>query len=242
MKRFSDRRASALAGPIREIRAGAEIRPVLTQALGEAFTGKVLRALTRVERIEGTGEGRSPGPGVKHQGTAKVKFAANPMRGENHAMVRHAVLLLLHVLGVLPPDSKRVISPKLWLGHQGGAKGEPRGKALANRIGVSVRELERYVTVFRQANILTQHQPPARELKERNPELVGRRSGHAYAEWKLIGEVPRELARTLKAWWLGHRPAPNVAAPPAPRTSSPTGAPVGALIAGFMARIPAPES
>ena len=197
-------RASPLAGAREEIRQGLPIGPTLRSVLGDSLATRVLDVLCRVVEFEGCGAGARPAPGIRHQGTARVEFAQRPLRAADSAPVRRACSFLLCIMERMPHQGPaRVVCPELWMGHQGGAKGAPRGKALANRVGVSVRELERYLTVFRQSGIIRQWQPPASELKERSPRLVGRRSGYAYACWELMGELPRELARILRAWRTG---------------------------------------
>lgn len=237
--------ASPLAGALREIRVGLPLGPILRACVGDRMTDRVLDVLCRVREFEGCGAGVQPRAGVRarHQGTARVEFAPRPLRPADSRVVRNACHFLLLILERMPIEGPtRVVSPELWLGHQGGAKGAPRGKALANRIGVSVRELERYLTVFRQSGILRQWQPPASELKARSPKLVGRRSGYAYACWELLSDLPRELARILREARSTASPSVELASAP-PRAPMPARfATAGSLAARFLAMVPSPDS
>lgn len=237
-----DPHASPLARELAEIRGTGPVGPVLRRVVGDGMAEKILGGLMRVRRFEGPGRGRSPSPGVRHQGTATVEFAPEPVRSADSGPVRRAVTLLLTVLDQLPECSAgnpaRVISRRLWIGHQGGAKGAPRGFSLANRLKISVREIERYLVVFRELGVLRQWQPP-KSIGERDPRLIGRRSGHPYACWQLE-TVPAQLSATLAAWWRRAKgmasPRPPVVAP-SPRAPSSDDA-----RARFMALIPAPDS
>ena len=195
--------ASPLAHEILKIKGGSPVAPVLRSVVGDSTAEKLVTAAMRVRHFEGTGEGLRPSREKRHQGSARVEFAPEAVRPSNHVVVQRMAILLLMVLEHLPKCGSKIMTQKLWLGPH---VGPGVGNSLAARLGCSVREIERYLVVLRQAQVLRTWQPPAEKVA--NKRLVGRRSGRAYNCWQLIGELPRELlARLRPAFSAGARAA-----------------------------------
>jgi len=200
--------ASVFGPHISRILSGDRVGPTLRDALGDRLASRVLHVVSRVCRIEGEGAGVQTKKGVKrkHQRSAKVRFAPGPVRTVDSRAVRRIVALVLMVLEQMSYDRKRVISRRLWIGC-----GEKRQSvSLAGRLGVSPREVERYIVILRQGGILEQWQIPASELQDRAPQLVSRRTGYVYACWELVGEMPRELIERFRRWYRKVQPPPQV--------------------------------
>lgn len=139
-------------------------------------------------------------------------FRSAPFRDPNERGVRRALALLASVCERMAVDSGRAISQRLWLGH-----GRAGRWGLAYRLGVGPWELSRYLLVLDAGGVLKSWQPPAKELAEKYPQLVGRRSGHAYRAYEWCTQLPRELVQRLTDHWGGAKKAPEMQAPEAPR-------------------------
>jgi hypothetical protein len=181
-------------------RGEAGVGETLTKCFGEALTAKFLDASTRailtdvksaVRKLSSKGKPYAP------PNTAVAGFAPSPVREPESAPVRHMAILLLTVLERLEPDGSRVASRALWLGNPNAIHQPPN--SLAGRVGRTVRELERYLAVFRTAGILEAWQPPSS-----SGSLKSKR-GHCYNVYSLAVPMPRELTATLAEWRNAHK-------------------------------------
>jgi len=244
VKRVKATRATPLQREISKIQQGSPVAPVLRLVVGDALAERTITAAVRVRHLEGTGEGLRPSPKIRHRGTAKVEFAPEQVRPTTELCVRRMVLLVLMILEKLPPKGDRIISRQLWLGpHTGPGVGE----SLAARLGCSVREIERYLVVLRQAGVLTAYQPPDGVMPD---EYVGR-SGKPFNIYRLCGEMPRELLLLLRPAYAAEARAierakeateaasflerpESTASPPEPRERKAS----AAALAAFMKMVP----
>lgn len=181
-------------------RGEAPIAEVLTKCFGEALTAKFLDAATRAILTDVKSEVRklsAKGKPFAPPGTAVAGFAPSPVRESESAPVRYMAVLLLTVLERLPPGGSRVAARGLWLGNPNAERQAPN--SVAGRVGRTVRELERYLAVFRTAGILEAWQPPANSGSPKS------RKGHCYNVYELAVPMPLELNETLEAWRAAHK-------------------------------------
>ncbi len=185
------------------------MRVELAAALGEELTEACLRVWTRAEvaqtrapreRWEASRRGGEHAP----PRSAVAMFSPHPVRDEDDSCTRHQALLLLAVLEQMwwephDPSAPRTCGSKLYL---------PR---LAARIGVGVRELDRYLAILRTAGILQAWQPPAKDLPAK---MRGKK--HAYNVWRLNRALPRPLTERLKRFQVRGKQAAAEKSRPAP--------------------------
>ena len=113
-----------------------------------------------------------------------------------------------------------------WIGPKGRTGRPEQGhrlntRWLALRLGCSVREVERYLTVLRSSGLIQTWQPPTSSGCPK-----GNISGHCFNLFELVGEIPPELERHLaafhRAWWPKTASARAAWAPEAPETRAPS--------------------
>lgn len=180
-------------------RSEAPIPEVLTQLLGLELAQQFLHWATHValEDVR-SDERRTSEKGVVYapRRSAIATLSPAPVRSVESAAVRSMALLLLHVLETFEPGGARTNSRGLYLGTPNAER--PNG--LSGRLGRSVRELERYLVVFRCAGVLGAHQPPGSA-----PGVVRSRRGYAYNVYTLQQAMPRELHEALQGWRASFR-------------------------------------
>lgn len=183
------------------------MRPELERVLGLELTSDVLKCLTHAETLDtaGTGEAEKAdrkGRRRSKRYTARATYLPHPVRSEEDLCVRRACAFLLAILERMRPTQSgkgRALSRALWLGRLPGREGR---WGMADRIGVSVRQLEHYLAVL--SPIVARWQPPANDV---GPRYTGRVSGHAYATYELRREMPAKLKRALGGRWVRPREA-----------------------------------
>ena len=174
------------------------MRPELERVLGLELTSDVLRCLTHAETLD------TAGSGTGKRYSARARYLPHAVRAEEDTCVRRACELLLRIIERMRPTASgrgRALSRALWLGRLAGREGR---WGLADRIGVSVRQLEHYLVVL--APIVGRWQPPASEV---GPRFVGRVSGHAYAIYELRRDMPVATKRALGGRWLRRDDVPR---------------------------------
>ena len=178
------------------------VEAVASRVWGASVGKRVLDACTRAVNLDVSS--RRP-----------VAFAAQPVRDTSARSVRRMVDLALVICERMLPDRGDTMrgvahSRGLYLGHAWRTpKGVPRRKGqwgVSAKVGVSPRQLDRYLEVLRAAGLVTRHQPP----KDEAPNVLrGRISGHAYAVFRLLCDVPRELKVLLGGRWVKGSRAPK---------------------------------
>lgn len=178
--------APSTTGPLgqglRRLVRGVDVTIALTYSVGHELATKVTRALSRAKLREIRAD--------------DVPVTAAPyVHDLNAPHIRRAAIVLVLICQWFGPSGRT--------GHR--AQGSRlRVDVLADRAGVSVREIERYLAVFRQAGILKNWQPP------KSSGLPSGISGHCYALYELAAGIPRELERHLarfhRAWWPRRAP------------------------------------
>lgn len=223
-------------------RGEAPIAETLARVFGEALAARFIDAATRAVLTDVKSETRklsSKGVPYAPPGSAVAGFAPTARRTSESAPVRHMAIMLLTVLERLPPGGSRVASRGLWLGNPNPGQRQPPN-SVAGRVGVEVRELERYLAVFRTAGILEAWQPPATSGSPKS------RRGHCYNVYDLAVPMPRELTETLEAWRAAHQTQERAAvrraaeAPAAPERAKPTES-AAAVAAALLARFKPPD-
>lgn len=134
--------------------------------------------------------------------TQGVKWEAEPVHEANTPQERRACALLLMVLSWVTPTG-RAWTSKLFRGHNkrltddGALEHMPAKSAggLAARLGISPREIDRYLQVWKAAGILQVWQGPNDAPKR------FRGAEYAYAVFQWVGEVPRAVSERLANWW-----------------------------------------
>jgi hypothetical protein len=180
-------------------RGEAPIAQVFGERFGEELTAKFLDAATRAVLVDVKSETRKStarGGQYAPPRSAVAGFAPVPLREAESAPVRAMALLLLTVLEHFEPGGSRVASRALWMGNPRAIHQPPN--SLAGRTGRSVRELQRFLAVFRCAGILEAVQPPSS-----SGSLKGKK-GHPYNVWILAAPMPVSLHETLAAWRTAH--------------------------------------
>lgn len=164
----------------------------MSSAIGAELTAKWLGALTRATTFRVRGQGR------KFKRSARATFEIEPVRSEDSPEVRAACLWLLCVLECFRAGSQRAMGPKLWVGVMRGEKGKLGYWGLADKVHRSPAELARYLAVARSAGIFHDWQAKGTDVPA---ALKGRVSGHAYATYELLPEMPRQLTEHLQAFY-----------------------------------------
>jgi len=169
---------------------GVELEAVLGSELTERFLATVKRAAVAKTAAPREAWETSKRTGVRFapRRSARARFLPMDVRtGEDNCTRRMAVFLLcvLEHLWHAPahPDKPRVCNWRVYL---------PR---LAARVGVTPRELERYLAIFRSAGLVDAWQPPK---TDKTPRHMHGTSGHCYNVYRLNQPIPRALAERLK--------------------------------------------
>lgn len=173
--------AQSTTGPLgqglRRLTRGVDVTLALSYSLGHELATKAIRALSRVKLREVRAD------------DSKIPSAPY-VHDENAPHIRRAAIVLVLICQWLGPTGRT--------GHR--AQGSRlRVDVLADRAGVSIREIERYLAVLRQAGILKNWQPP------KSSGLPAGISGHCFNLYELVAGIPKaleaHLARFHRAWW-----------------------------------------
>jgi hypothetical protein len=215
-------------------RGESPIADVMRETFGEELGAKFMDAATRAVLTDVKSETRKrseSGLMFAPPRTAVAGFAPTALRDAESAPVRAMAILLITVLEAFEPGGSRVASRGLWLGNPNAEHQPPN--SVAGRIGRSVRELQRYLAVFRWAGILEAIQPPSKSGS------VKGKKGHCYNVYMLAVPMPLTLHETLASWRAAHvktqrtKQRTAAAAPPAAsqRPLSPNASKTAALYA-----------
>jgi hypothetical protein len=154
--------------------------------IGSAASPRDDRKLRPSDEIDEFGESGTRVLGTRF--TARVRVDAVALREQSHPEVVGPVLLLLAILDQVKPGSRRAWDRALWLGPAKMPEKAP--PCLAQRLGVSVRTVERWIATLRTIGALDNWQPPASEANERQKN----KNGRTYSLYE-IGEMSPEWAQ-----------------------------------------------
>lgn len=170
---------------------------MLTEACGSSFAGRFLSAAraASLRRITTPTQHPSPPSAGGAQGStrrrARAHFNAGPIKDANAPDVRRQARLLLEICGWLRPWKER---GSRRTGHEG-QEHKLNKRNLSARLGVSTKEIERYLTVMEDAGVVRRWQPPADSGMPK-----GNISGHCFSVYELVGEMPAPLRLELEGW------------------------------------------
>ena len=134
-----------------------------------------------------------------------ARVSPYPIKGANSLDVRRMALALTLILACIRPGARRVNPRAYELLNV---------KTLAWRVGVSERELDRYLAIFRMAGILKAWQPPGESGCHKGS------SGHCFALYEMLEEQPPELRSELEAYYGKARAAERAALTQAPHAAA----------------------
>ena len=154
--------------------------------IGSAASPRDERKLRSTDEIDEFGESGTRVLGNRF--SARVRVDAEPKRDQSHPEVVGPVLLLLAILDQVKPGTRRAWDRALWLGPAKMPEKAP--PCLAQRLGCSVRTVERWLAVLRTIGALDNWQPPASEATERQKN----KNGRTYSLYE-IGEMSPEWAQ-----------------------------------------------
>lgn len=183
----------------------SDVATILETVLGADKTRDALRAIRRSRLHLLSRDG--------------VVFERSDVQPPNTWKERRMSALLLDILQ-RASASGRAWTSKLFRGHSKRLNGDGELEHMparsaggqAARLGVSPREIERYLEVFKAAGILDVWQGPS------DAPRAFRGEAYAYAVYQWIGPVPNAVAVRLAQWWgrsgraLKAGAAPDVAA------------------------------
>jgi hypothetical protein len=166
--------------------------------------------------------------------TARVRLDARARRGEDAPEVVGPVLLLLHILDHMCLHERnqeyRAWTKALWLGKQHRGTDQQPHHSLSRALGVSVRELQRWLAALRTLGVVKNWQP---RVDEKTPANARTRKGRAYSCYLLgeLGETWSDYQRGLRkeAAMKAHtklstnQESANEATSPAVQPGSPSG-------------------
>ena len=171
---------------------GHSVEDELSAAVGPELAAEALKLFGRAEvstiaaprdKWEKARSGREYAPAR----SARAKFRDAPVRsGEDNCTRRQAVLLLMVLEQVWhdPHDvhAPRICNQRLYL------------QRLAARVGVHVREVQRYLAILRSGGLVDTWQPPVTDATPKS--MRGKR--HCYSVWRLNRTLPRVLREALR--------------------------------------------
>lgn len=188
-------------------------------------------------------------------------FRQTPARAQ---MERRFFGLMLIILGELRGEQSRAWTKQLWRGRRETCRVSPDGEwqrvyfrnrrkdgttgaqgGLAARVGVCVREVDRYLQIAKAAGLVSVWQGPTRERAKKHFE-GGKKYAFAVFQWaaELSHAVRDRIRGRVSAMDRAEGPAPraSASAPPAPASAEETdGLNFGAIAAALRTR-PAPPS
>lgn len=200
-------------------------RDVLAEAAGSEFADRVVRGVqfaTLEELTRTRAEAGEPAPTLRQ------------VHGHAAKHMRRIVRLVLLVLEEMGTESGKACGSRLWLGK---TRDERTGKyvkageqlGLAQRVGVCVRELQRYIALLQHADVWRVWQPMERTEGGtgcRAPAKLPRHMRgevYAYNVYQLRGPMPRRLKENLLRFYGKKKSPPNGDAATA-ASSGPAGA------------------
>lgn len=187
------------SGPLgfvaRGLRRGFDVRGTLARGLGSQLADRFVYIATHVivRDVRAPAELVRTAPNGKRWAPARTAVATleqHQVHDPNSPTVRNMARVLTLVCSWLGPNKRTGHALQgHWLNVE----------HLAKRVGLEVKEVERYLAIFRSQRLLLSWQPPSSSGAPK-----GNRSGHAFNLYELAS-LPPELERHLKAfhrsWW-----------------------------------------
>jgi hypothetical protein len=198
-------------------------RAVLAEAAGSETADRVVAAVQGSALEELT---------RKRADECKPAPTARQVHGNAAAHLRHVVKLVLLVLEEMGTETGKACGSRLWLGKTRDeltGKYVPAGQqlGLSERVGVCVKELERYIALLDKAGFWKVWQPMERDESGsgcRAPAKLPRSmrgETYAYNVYQLRGPMPRRLRENLLRWY-GKKKSPTDTAPAASSSDAAT--------------------